>query len=205
LGAVQTRIGSSITVWHQPCFFHGTTYSPKEAAWPGWIFYASVEFNPTNSLWPHVKGLNDYINRCQTVLQAGSPDNDVLAYWPVFDAWKEPKGTDMPMKVHDVDVWLHPTAFYKNLHKMQDLGYSFDFASDKMLGSGLVEKGQIKINAAGAAYKVLMVSSTEQMPLATLENMIRLAKSGAHIVLQSFPKDVPGLFDLEKEEPHSNL
>ena len=22
--------------------FHGTPYSPKEAAWPGWLFYASV-------------------------------------------------------------------------------------------------------------------------------------------------------------------
>lgn len=185
-------------------FYHGTTYSPKEAAWPGWLFYASVEFNPTNSLWPHLKGLNDYINRCQSVLQAGQPDNDVLAYWPVFDAWKEPKGMDMPLKVHDVDVWLHPTAFYKNLHKMQDVGYSFDFVSDRMLDSGFVNNGQLKINKAGASYKVLLVSSAELMPVASVENLIRLAKSGANIVWQSFPKDVPGLFELEKRRAQLN-
>ena len=25
-------------------FFHGTPYSPKEAEWPGWLFYASINY-----------------------------------------------------------------------------------------------------------------------------------------------------------------
>src|SRR5204863_8991840 len=25
--------------------YHGTAYSPPDAAWPGWEFYASMEFN----------------------------------------------------------------------------------------------------------------------------------------------------------------
>jgi hypothetical protein len=29
-------------------FYHGTCYSPDEAAWPGWEFYASFEMNPRN-------------------------------------------------------------------------------------------------------------------------------------------------------------
>lgn len=32
-------------------FFHGTPYSPQEAAWPGWLFYASINMSPTNSIW----------------------------------------------------------------------------------------------------------------------------------------------------------
>lgn len=32
-------------------YFHGTTYSPAEAAWPGWKFYAAVDMSPTNSIW----------------------------------------------------------------------------------------------------------------------------------------------------------
>src|SRR5262249_6951753 len=30
-------------------FYHGCCYSPDEAAWPGWVFYASTEMNPRNS------------------------------------------------------------------------------------------------------------------------------------------------------------
>ena len=32
-------------------FYHGTTYSPREDAWPGWKFYASVDMSPTNTIW----------------------------------------------------------------------------------------------------------------------------------------------------------
>ncbi len=72
-------------------FFHGTTYTPKDAAWPGWLFYASVEFTTSNCLWPQLKGLNEYIGRCQAILQTGEPDNEVLAYWPVYDALAQSK------------------------------------------------------------------------------------------------------------------
>jgi len=63
-------------------FYHGTTYSPDDVPFPGWQFYAATNFTPSNSLWPQIRGLNDYITRCQSVLQAGRPDNDMLVYWP---------------------------------------------------------------------------------------------------------------------------
>ena len=73
-------------------FYHGTTYSPDDIPFPGWQFYASSNFTPTNSLWPHVSALNNYIARCQSVLQAGKADNELLIYWPVYDAWSSPRG-----------------------------------------------------------------------------------------------------------------
>ena len=27
-------------------FYHGTVYSPQDAPWPGWLFYASTQYNP---------------------------------------------------------------------------------------------------------------------------------------------------------------
>lgn len=62
-------------------FYHGATYSPQDAGWPGWLFYASVQFGSNNSFWPHVSGLNEYVARCQSVLQSGNADNDILVYW----------------------------------------------------------------------------------------------------------------------------
>jgi len=49
-------------------FYHGTCYSPDEAGWPGWVFYASTEMNPRNSIWRDAGAINAYIARCQSVL-----------------------------------------------------------------------------------------------------------------------------------------
>src|SRR5947207_742997 len=32
-------------------FFHGIPYSPGDVQWPGWSFYASVNFGPNGGLW----------------------------------------------------------------------------------------------------------------------------------------------------------
>lgn len=180
-------------------FFHGTTYSPSSAPWPGWLFYASVNFVPNNSLWSHVNGLNEYITRCQSVLQAGRPDNDISIYWPVFDAWQNPKGMDMPLKVHDIDEWLHPTPFYQLVTGLQKQGYSLDFISDRMLQQAQGKNGQLSVTDAGARYKVLLVPKATHMPPATFEQLLRLANEGIAVVFQQLPEDVPGLHNTDAQ------
>ncbi len=180
-------------------FYHGTTYNPQDAKWPGWLFYASTNFVPNNSLWPHLRGLNDYIARCQSVLQAGVPDNELAIYWPVFDVWNDASGMDKPLSVHHVDKWLHPTSFYKNLSSLQSMGYSLDFVSDKMLGQANAANGIFSVSTAGAAHKVLLVPATGKMPVSTFENIIRLVKEGARVVMEKLPDDVPGFYETEKQ------
>lgn len=178
-------------------FYHGTTYSPADLAFPGWLFYASINVTPQNSLWPHLKGLNEYITRCQSILQAGQPDNDILAYWPVYDSWTNAKGLDMPFGIHQIDNWLCPTDFYQNVSSLHSMGYDMDYTSDKMLSEATVTNGYIKVAPQGAAYKVLAVSKTKYMPVATLKSIIRLANEGGVVVMQQFPEDVPGLSNLD--------
>ncbi|CAH0260467.1 hypothetical protein SRABI27_04061 [Pedobacter sp. Bi27] len=178
-------------------FYHGTTNSPANVSWPGWLFYASVEMNPNNSLWPQAQGLNNYIARCQSILQSGKPDNELLIYWPVYDVWNKAKGLDMALKVHDVDEWLHPTAFYKLSKELSKSGYSFDFASDRLLKQSTVNQTLISTNATAAPYQVLIVPQCEMMSPETLDQMIKLASNGAKVIFQALPKDVPGLNNLE--------
>lgn len=178
-------------------FYHGTTYSPKDATWPGWLFYASVNFVPNNSLWPHLSGLNSYITNVQSVLQEGNADNELLIYWPVYDAWNNPKGKDMPLKVHDIDEWLHPTPFYKNAVGLEKEGYSFDFVSDHLLKDMHIDGESWKTDAKTLSYKVLLVPQTAKIPIETLQEFIRLAKEGATIIFQSLPVDVPGFYNLK--------
>jgi len=175
-------------------FYHGTTYSPADAAFPGWLFYASVNFVLHNSLWPHLKGLNEYITRCQSVLQAGQPDNEIKAYWPVFDAWSTPNGLELPFRIHDIDVWLQPTVFYKNIVELQRKGFSIDFVSDRMLKDNLQRNGLAK----RTGHDVYLIPQCNLMPVSTFKNIIDLARDGDIVVMQALPKDVPGLYKLDE-------
>ncbi len=178
-------------------FYHGTTYSPEEVGYPGWLFYASVNFVPSNSFWPHLKGLNEYITRVQSVLQSTKADNEILMYWPIYDVWNNPKGLDMALKVHDVDDWLHSTEFYKQSVVLSNQGYSFDFCTDNIIANSKVVGGNISTHYNATAYKTLLIPESHLMSEVTLENIINLAQNGAKIIFQSLPKDVPGLANLE--------
>ena len=99
-------------------FFHGIPYSPADAPWPGWLFYASVNFGPNGGLWHDLPAFNAYATRCQSILQSGGPDNDLLLYFPVADFWQHagpPAGGLPPGVRHDPLVlpfatpgkWMH--------------------------------------------------------------------------------------------------
>lgn len=183
-------------------FYHGTTYTPADVPFPGWLFYASVNFVPENSLWPHLKGLNSYIERTQSVLQSGKSDNELLMYWPIYDQWASPKGKDVTFKVHNVEKWLQPTQMYENLNKLNKMGYSLDMISDKMIGESKSENQKIQTKNNGASYQVLIIPELTYLPDSTLENILKLAKNGASIIFQSEPKDIPGYFEVEKKRTH---
>ncbi|WP_426473933.1 glycosyl hydrolase [Chryseobacterium balustinum] len=179
-------------------FYHGTTYTPSDVQFPGWLFYASTNFVSENSLWPHLKGLNSYIERTQSVLQSGKPDNELLMYWPIYDQWASPKGKDVTFKVHNVEKWLQPTVMYKNLTELSKIGYSIDMVSDKMISESKSENQNIHVTKNGGSYKVLVIPELTYLPESTLKNILELAQNGTSIIFQNEPKDIPGNFEVEK-------
>ncbi|MFA6561869.1 MAG: glycosyl hydrolase [Verrucomicrobiia bacterium] len=165
--------------------FHGTCYSPDEAGWPGWLFYASTEMNPRNSIWRDVPTLTAYIARCQSVLQAGKPDNDVLVYWPIYDVWHKAAGLAENLTVHGAS-WFTSQPIGKLAEKLWARGFTFDYISDRQLA------------ALKPAGRVIVVPPTEHIPLKTIEHLLRLADGGAKVIFdEALPKDVPGLQELE--------
>jgi hypothetical protein len=180
-------------------FFHGTTYSPQDIPFPGWLFYASTDFVPDNSWWPHLTGMNEYITRCQSILQSGKPDNELILYWPAYDIWSNPEATDFQLLINKLD-WLQPTEFYKTAKLLQNAGYSFDFVSDKILSTSQVVNGNIITATMAQKRKALLIPACNYMPLNTLNNIIGLAKNGATIIFQQLPKDVPGLNKLMERQ-----
>ncbi len=179
-------------------FYHGTCYSPDDAAWPGWLFYAATEMNPRNPIWHDVPALNAYIARCQSFLQAGRPDNDILLYWPIHDLWDDPNGMVQPLTVSRRD-WLSKQPIGKTARQLWDRGYAFDYVSDRQIVGNLSVSPDGSIRAGSATYRAIVVPPCWLMPLETLQKLVRLSARGATIVFQDqLPKDVPGLGHLEE-------
>jgi len=181
-------------------FYHGVTYSPEDVPFPGWLFYASLNLTQHNSLWPHFRSFNDYIARCQSILQSGNSDNEILMYWPVYDVWANPEGMMEMISVHHVDHWLHPTQFYKQTSGLIEKGYSVDFISDKMISGAKSSKGQIMTSGKPTGATVLIIPETQFMPLATFDHILKLAHEGGTVIFQDKPKAIPGLGNPQNQE-----
>ena len=154
-------------------YFHGSCYTPKDDPWPGWKFYASVDMSPTNSIWRDAPYLMQYIERCQSFLQLGQPDNDFLVYLPVRDMWHQrgPRNDDdkeaskerrngedllMQFDIHTMDE--KAPQFIRSILTIDSLGYDCDYISDRQLAKVRVENGML-VTEGGTRYRALIIPS----------------------------------------------
>lgn len=178
--------------------WHGTSYSPVNDPWPGWLFYASVHFQPVNPFWKDFGKLNEYVAGMQSFLQSGKPDNDVLLYFPFSDKISSPGGREY---LHHFDGMngFDSTDFKLVAEELLHKGVAFDLVSDKQLQQ-VVNNGKL-LRAPGGNYKTIVLANTKYLPIETLEKLNTLAKGGAKIIIyKNFPASVPGFGDLTKKQ-----
>lgn len=162
-------------------FFHGSCYSPKDAEWPGWRFYASVDMSPNNNWWSAMPAFSKYIERCQSFLQWGEPDNDVLVYLPYYDMIYEQPGTVALFDIHSMEK--RAPKFIETVQTIIKSGYDVDYVSDKYLLNDDITK----------RYSTIIVPDVQFMPLATLRKLLEIAEKGGQVMfVKGFPKYVPG-------------
>jgi hypothetical protein len=169
--------------------YHGTCYSPESEPWPGRLFYASLELQPTNPQWRHFHALNEYVARCQSFLQAGKPDNDVLVYYPIHDEWAQRGRT---MLAH-FSGEARGTSARRCAEELLAAGYGVDFISDRQLPDLYLADGAIKIG--DASYRALAIPDCKTMPEDSLVHALAVLKeSGAAVVFEgNLPESTPGL------------
>ncbi len=176
--------------------YHGTAYSPVGDPWPGWQFYASVEFNPQNAWWKDFATLNAYVARVQSFMQLGQPDNDVLLYYPFYEALTV-RGPSLLRHFGGAAPPAEGTTFEKAAAALQSSGFTYDFVSDRQVRRLRTDKGRLRTEGA-ASYQTIVVPSSRYVPLDTILQIVELARSGATIVsLENWPSDVSAVADLE--------
>ncbi len=140
--------------------FHGSCYTPQDAPWPGWRFYASVDMTPMNSIWRDVPYLTQYIERCQSFLQLGQPDNDFLVYLPVRDMWRQrlspgQGGLLMQFDIHSMAQ--KAPRFIHSILRIDSLGYDCDYISDRQLQRVSISEDGFLITQGGTPYRGLII------------------------------------------------
>lgn len=190
LSQIKPQIDELFTAGINHIFYHGTTYSPQNEPYPGWLFYASTNYGIYSHFWKHYPLLNQYVERCQTILQNSQSDNDLLVYFPIHDLWATKAragGGIHALEVHHVDKWLLKLPFGQLSEWLWNKGFAFDFISDNQLQN---------FNALAAKkYKTIIVPATTYMPKATLTRLNELSKSGIKVVfIEHFPQQTTGFF-----------
>lgn len=162
-------------------YFHGSCYSPKDAEWPGWRFYASVDMSPYNNWWSAMPAFSQYIERCQSYLQWGKPDNDILVYLPFYDMIYDQPGTVALFDIHSMEK--RAPKFINTVQSIINLGYDVDYISDKYIqDKALVDR-----------YAAIIIPDVQFMPLPTLRHLNTLAQNGYKVIfVKNYPTSVPG-------------
>ena len=161
-------------------FFHGTCYSPKNDPWPGWKFYASIDMSPTNSIWRDAPYFMQYVERCQSFLQMGQPDNDFLVFLPVRDMWqKNPQKLLMQFSIHAMGK-LAP-EFIQSILEIDRAGFDCDYISERLL-MGVEYKDGMLQTATGTRYKGLVIPGSGNMPESVKAHIDSLKAQGAYII-----------------------
>jgi hypothetical protein len=202
-------------------FYHGIPYSPADAPWPGWQFYAAVNFGPYGGLWHDMPEFNAYETRCQSVLQSGVSANDVLLYYNVYDVWAT-AGTGVTGLIIANPM---PATCRATASELLSRGYAFDYLSDRFLAQARSFSGEVEVGTNSPQFSTAMtngpwtprswrlgvqkatggnwpgtilVPSCRLMPEESLAKLVDLAHWGAKVLfVKNLPSDVPGLGNLE--------
>ena len=170
------------------------------------MFYASSEINPQNPIWRDFPALNEYVTRCQSMLQSTRPDNDVLLYWPIYDQWQNPNGLRQRMQVENVAEWFFPTPVWSGGEVAGGAGVCVRLRFGSAIGR-LPAVADGRIHTAGGDYAVVVVPHAKLMPLATLRKLERTGVTRARqiVFLGGLPSGPPGLKGLDEQSAWDEL
>lgn len=200
LAEVKSAIDQLFVAGVNHVLFHGTTYSPPDLAWPGWIFYASTNVAPSNPFWRDLPAVTGYIARCQSFLQQGTADHDLLVYAPFYDVWHDEEGKGVPLiqfTVHHTDRWLHGgmPGLSRTAGMLYERGYTFDYVSDRLV-TGDISVSDGAFQTKGGTYRAILVPPCTHMPVATMRRLSAFIEDGGRVLfVDQAPSRAPGFLN----------
>lgn len=150
--------------------WHGYSYSRPESPKPGDVYFAGTHLNPGVTWWPYAGTFIAYLNRCQSLLQAGLPVADILY-------------VDGP-ETQDMLQW--------NGARSSAALYKCDAIPGELLAAQLavLPGGRVSVSNR-ASYAVLAVANAAIEP-EVIQKISRLVSGGATAWFRTVPRQAPG-------------
>lgn len=165
--------------------FHGFNYSPKNAAFPGWITYGGY-FNEQNNMWPYFKHYTDYRARQSALLQQASMFADIALLAPIGDMWGD-FGAQMepfPSRV---------TPAYQNLvwESIHQNGNACDYISESVIMDSEMKNGFL--NYGSRKYHTIFLIEVRSINPSSAQKLYDFVKNGGRIFcLEAYPNQSLG-------------
>ncbi len=173
---------------------HGWPYSPENAEYPGWRFYAAGVFNEKNPWWIVMPDLARYLQRCSWLLRQGAPANDVAFYLPVSDAYAgfTPGNANL---FESLRLRIGPDA----VGAVLDAGFNVDFFDDDILREiGRIESGTLALGPN--RYSAVVLPNVERIPPDIYMMLEDFVQSGGRLVAsRREPAIAPGFAATESD------
>lgn len=173
--------------------FHGFNYSPKNAAFPGWITYGGY-FNENNTIWPFFKHYTDYRARQSALLQQATFFADIAIMAPIGDMWSD-YGAQMepfPSRVtppYQMLVW-------ESIHQN---GNACDYISEQVLADATFDGGWI--NYGTRKYHTLFLIEVKSISPKTAQKLYDFVKAGGRIFcIEAYPTQSLGWFNHQQKD-----
>ena len=171
---------STISGVTQP-IFHGFNYSPKEAAFPGWITYGGY-LNEKNTMWPYFKHYTDYRARLSALLQQATMFADIAILAPITDMWgvygaqNEPFPT-LVSPAYQMLVW-------ESIHQN---GNACDYVSDQVIIDSEMKNGYM--NYGHRKYHTMFLIEVHSLTPSSAKQLHAFVANGGRVFcLEAYPE-----------------
>lgn len=152
--------------------FHLSAHQPGDRMIPGLTHRRWGEhFQRHNTWWGYSRVWNDYLARCQHLLQMGAPVADVCYLF----------GEGAPLNVDAMDLEL-------------PAGYDYDLCPVEVVLQAKVKNRNL-ILPSGLTYRYLLLPDAERMTLPLARKLRELVQAGARVIGGAQPHGAPGLTD----------
>jgi alpha-L-rhamnosidase len=163
--------------------FHGFNYSPREAAFPGWVRYGTY-FNERNPWWPWLSHFTTYRARLTAIFQEMTMYAGIALLPPIADTWNRygAQNTPFPTLIHPTYQPLIWEAIHKN-------GDGCDYVSESTIQAGLLKK-----------YHTLFLIEVESLSPVTAEVLYHFVAGGGRIFcIETIPLKAESLLTPDAE------
>lgn len=173
--------------------FHGFNYSPKDAAFPGWITYGGY-FSEKNNMWPYFKHYTDYRARLTALLQQASMFADIALLAPIGDMWG-----DSGAQMEPFPTLVSPTYQQLVWESIHQNGNACDYVSEQVIKESKMEKGYM--NYGSRKYHTLFLIEVKSIQPSTVKHLYHFVKNGGRIFcIEAYPNKSLGWNNHEQKD-----